>query len=147
MRSFLLRAAIIAVAIVVAMQLLPDLGFHGSMSDLVVVAAILGAINALVRPVVQLLALPVRLVTLGLATFIVDAAMLLLAAWVAGQVSYCGLDRRRAQLGGDEHRGCWEARPSSPVRSAARPFRDRHESSELVAVASVDLGLWVDRER
>ncbi|MEI8334310.1 MAG: phage holin family protein [Chloroflexota bacterium] len=86
MRSFLLRAAIIAVAIVVAMQLLPDLGFHGSMSDLVVVAAILGAINALVRPVVQLLALPVRLVTLGLATFIVDAAMLLLAAWVAGQV-------------------------------------------------------------
>jgi putative membrane protein len=86
MRSFLLRAAIIAVAIIVAMQLLPDLGLHGTAADLVVVAAILGAVNALVRPVVQLLTLPVRLLTLGLATFVVNAAMLLLAAWVAGQV-------------------------------------------------------------
>ncbi len=86
MRSFLLRAAIIAVAIIVAMQLLPDLGFHGSAADLVVVAAILGTVNALVRPIVQLLTLPVRLLTLGLTTFVVNAAMLLLAAWVAGQV-------------------------------------------------------------
>jgi putative membrane protein len=86
MRSFLIRAAISAVAIVIAMQLLPDLVFDGSAADLVVVAAILGAVNALVRPVVQLLTLPVRLLTLGLATFVVNAAMLLLAAWVAGEV-------------------------------------------------------------
>jgi putative membrane protein len=86
MRSFLLRAAIIAVAIVVAMQLLPDIGFTGSLADLVVVAAILGAVNALVRPVVHLLTLPIRLLTLGLTTFIVNAAMLLAAAWVAGEV-------------------------------------------------------------
>jgi hypothetical protein len=33
-----------------------------------------------------------------------------------------------------------------PVPSAARHFRDRHESGELVAVASVDVGLWADRE-
>ena len=86
MRSFLLRAAIIAVAIVVAMRLLPDIGFHGSAADLVVVAVIIAAVNALVRPVVQLLALPIRLLTLGLATFVVNAGMLLLAAWVAGRI-------------------------------------------------------------
>jgi putative membrane protein len=85
MRSFLLRAAVIAVAIVIAMQLLPDLGFRGSVADLVVVAAILGAVNALVRPIVHLLTLPIRLLTVGLTTFVVNAAMLLLAAWVAGQ--------------------------------------------------------------
>jgi putative membrane protein len=86
MRSFLLRAAIIAVAIVVATKLLPDIGFTGGVEDLVAVAAILGVVNALVRPVVHLLTLPIRVLTLGLTTFAVNAAMLLLAAWVAGEL-------------------------------------------------------------
>ena len=30
---------------------------------------------------------------------------------MAGQLGYCGLDRRREPLTGDEIRGCWEARP------------------------------------
>jgi hypothetical protein len=37
---------------------------------------------------------------------------------VAGQLGYCGLDRRRAPLRGDEIRACWEASPTttaSPV--------------------------------
>jgi hypothetical protein len=31
---------------------------------------------------------------------------------VAGQLGYCGLDRRRQPLTGEEIRGCWDARPS-----------------------------------
>jgi hypothetical protein len=32
---------------------------------------------------------------------------------VAGQLGYCGLDRRRQPLTGDEIRGCWDARAPS----------------------------------
>jgi hypothetical protein len=30
---------------------------------------------------------------------------------VAAQIGYCGLDRRRQPLVGDEIRACWESRP------------------------------------
>jgi hypothetical protein len=32
---------------------------------------------------------------------------------VAGQLGYCGLDRRRQPLTGEEIRSCWDARPST----------------------------------
>ena len=32
---------------------------------------------------------------------------------MAGQLGYCGLDRRRQPLTGDEIRGCWEAWPAA----------------------------------
>lgn len=31
---------------------------------------------------------------------------------MAAQLGYCGIDRRRRPLAGDEIRGCWEARPA-----------------------------------
>jgi hypothetical protein len=41
---------------------------------------------------------------------------------IAGQLGYCGLDRDRLPLRGDELRGCWEAAPDAPAHPvAARP--------------------------
>jgi hypothetical protein len=40
---------------------------------------------------------------------------------VAGQLGYCGLDRRRAPLTGEEIRGCWQAAPGRAVADDARP--------------------------
>jgi hypothetical protein len=34
---------------------------------------------------------------------------------VAPQIGFCGLDRRRRPLAGDEIRGCWEASPASDL--------------------------------
>ena len=48
-----------------------------------IAALILGVINALIRPVLLLLTLSINLVTLGLFTFVVNAALLCLAAWLA----------------------------------------------------------------
>src|SRR6187399_1116297 len=36
---------------------------------------------------------------------------------VAAQLGYCGLDRRRTPLVGDEIRACWEARRTFPVEA------------------------------
>jgi hypothetical protein len=45
---------------------------------------------------------------------------------VAGGLGYCGLDRRRTPLNGDEIRACWEA--ASATEPATEPIRDRTPS-------------------
>ena len=40
---------------------------------------------------------------------------------VAAQLGYCGLDRRRQPLTGDEIRGCWEAWPSGATLTEPTP--------------------------
>ena len=44
-------------------------------------AALLGIVNAFIRPVVLLLTLPITLVTLGLFTLVINAMMLKLVSW------------------------------------------------------------------
>lgn len=53
---------------------------------LLIVAAIFGAVNAVVRPVVALLSIPLYVLTLGLFFFVVNALMLLLTSWIADQI-------------------------------------------------------------
>jgi putative membrane protein len=50
------------------------------------VAVIFGLINAIVRPIVRLLTLPLFVLTLGLFTFVVNALMLLLTSWVSDRL-------------------------------------------------------------
>jgi putative membrane protein len=52
---------------------------------LLAVAAIFGLVNAIVRPIVRLISLPLFILTLGLFTFVVNALMLLLTAWIGDQ--------------------------------------------------------------
>ncbi len=47
-------------------------------------AAIFGAINALIKPIVSLVAWPCACLTLGLFTLVINAVMLALTAWIAG---------------------------------------------------------------
>jgi len=51
------------------------------------VAAIFGLVNALIKPVLKVLALPVIILTLGLFSLVVNAAMLELTSWFAGQLN------------------------------------------------------------
>ena len=52
---------------------------------LLAVAVIFGLVNAIVRPIVRLISLPLFILTLGLITFVVNAFMLLLTAWIGNQ--------------------------------------------------------------
>jgi putative membrane protein len=52
---------------------------------LLAVAVIFGLVNAIVRPIVRLISLPLFIITLGLFTFVVNALMLLLTAWIGDQ--------------------------------------------------------------
>jgi putative membrane protein len=78
--SLLLRWAVPFVAILLAAYLLPNEFAVGSLGAAAVFALILALLNAVVRPVVQLLALPITCLTLGLFHFVINAAIFALAA-------------------------------------------------------------------
>jgi putative membrane protein len=80
-----------ALALATATWLLPGITLTGSTDsdrvlDLVLVAVVFGVVNAVVRPVVKLLSLPLILLTLGLLVFVINALMLLLTSWFAGEL-------------------------------------------------------------
>jgi putative membrane protein len=62
---------------------LPDVGTLG---NLALVAVILGLMNAVVRPILKTFTFPITCLTLGLFTFVINALMLFLTAWVAQQL-------------------------------------------------------------
>ncbi len=62
----------------------------GSRSDqvltLIGVALVFGVVNAIVRPIANLLSLPLIILTLGLMIFVVNALMLMLTSWISGKL-------------------------------------------------------------
>ncbi|TAG34509.1 MAG: phage holin family protein [Polaromonas sp.] len=61
-----------------------------SFTGALIAAAVLGALNAIVRPVLVLLTLPVTVVTLGLFLFVVNALMFWAAAGLVSGLSVAG---------------------------------------------------------
>ncbi len=80
MIGILLRTAIIGLGIWVAAYLIPGISTHDTRA-LIWAAIALGLINAIVRPVLVILTLPVTVLTLGLFLLVLNAAMLNLAAY------------------------------------------------------------------
>ena len=81
MVGFLLRAAITALGLWVASEILSGLVFD-STSKLIVAAIMLGIVNAFVRPLAFILTLPITVVTLGLFLLVLNAGMVALVAWI-----------------------------------------------------------------
>jgi len=86
--SFLLRVLINGVAIWLATLLLSGLEIVGADSTgqkigiVALIALVFGVVNAVVKPVLKVLALPLYILTLGLFTLVVNALMLMLTAWI-----------------------------------------------------------------
>lgn len=89
MLSLIVRLVVNAIALWIAAAIIDGVEIESASTaeqviTLIVVAAIFGVINTVVRPIVKLLSLPAYLLTLGLFTFIVNALMLWLTSWIAG---------------------------------------------------------------
>lgn len=83
MRNFLLKLVLNAVALWLTTQLYSGVYFErGSTWDVLVAALVLGLVNALIRPVLLLLSLPVNVLTLGLFTLVVNGIVLSIVAGV-----------------------------------------------------------------
>jgi putative membrane protein len=82
--EFLVRWAILAVAVWVAASLIGGIHLEGWESTLLV-ALILGLLNALLKPILVFITLPLTILTLGIFILILNTAMLALTAWIAGK--------------------------------------------------------------
>lgn len=82
-----------ALALWVASALVDGISFGGQGTQLaltiVLVAVLFGVLNAIVKPILKVLSLPLVVVTLGLFLFVVNAIMLSLTSWLSGLL---GLD-------------------------------------------------------
>ena len=87
--GFALRAAFAALGLWLATGLLSGLHFNNAQT-LVMAALLLGVINAVVRPLVLILTLPITIVTLGLFLLVINAGMLGLVAWLLDGFSIDG---------------------------------------------------------
>ncbi|HON74063.1 MAG: phage holin family protein [Candidatus Lutibacillus vidarii] len=92
MKTFLIKIGINAVALWVAATVVPGIAL-GESKDLgsnlitvLLVALIFGLVNAIVRPIAKLFALPALVLTLGLFIFVINALMLVLTSYIAGKL-------------------------------------------------------------
>ncbi|WP_328838186.1 phage holin family protein [Streptomyces europaeiscabiei] len=88
MMNFLVKTIANAGALAVAVWLIGKITLTGDstgkeVGTLLLVALVFGLVNAVVKPLVKLLTLPLFILTLGLFTLIVNALMLLLTSWLA----------------------------------------------------------------
>jgi len=81
MQRFFIHWLIIALALWVTAYILPGVTFE-STTALAVAAIVLGLINAVIRPVLTLLTLPITILTLGLFYLLVNGFTFLLASKV-----------------------------------------------------------------
>lgn len=77
----LFRFIVNALALLAVAYIVPGFGVDGLYTALIT-ALLLGLVNALIRPILVLLTLPITIVTLGLFLFVVNALMILLVSTV-----------------------------------------------------------------
>lgn len=89
MIGFFIRTAVTAVALWVAVAIVPGISAQDT-GTLVLAAIVLGVINATVRPLAVLLSIPITIVTFGLFLLVVNAGMLALVAWLVPAFTVAG---------------------------------------------------------
>lgn len=82
--AFIIRWIVTAVAVAAAVWIVPGIMVIGANSFIAVaaLALILSLINMSIKPILQVLSLPISVLTLGIFYLIVNALMLELAAWM-----------------------------------------------------------------
>ncbi|MBI3228181.1 MAG: phage holin family protein [Mycolicibacterium cosmeticum] len=97
MGSFLLRAALTGLALWVVTLFVPGMTFIGGDSTvqragiIFVVAVIFGLVNAVIKPIVQIISIPLYIVTLGLFHVVINALMLWITSRITEHTTHWGL--------------------------------------------------------
>ena len=97
MGAFVLRAGLTGFALWVVTKVVHGLSFVGGDTRLqrvgiiLVVAVIFGLVNAFIKPVVQMLSIPLYILTLGLFHIVINALMLWITARITENTTHWGL--------------------------------------------------------
>lgn len=154
--SFLVHLAIVAASLWIAAYLIPGVRV-GSVSALLIAALVLGLVNALVRPILTILTLPITIVTLGLFYLVVNGVAFALAASIVPGFEIAGFGERHPGRAPGEPRqlGAWR-RPRAASLMLSALFRTlglgadaaRTQETETVSrIATVLTGVTPERAR
>ncbi len=94
MLRFLVSSVVNAVGLFVATSLVPQVnitpyggdGVWETIASFLLIGAMFGIVNAVIAPVIKVLAFPLYIITFGLIAFVINGAMLLLVAWLSGLI-------------------------------------------------------------
>ncbi len=89
MLGFLIRLLVVALGLWLATELVPGIEIKGAWT-LLGAALLLGLVNAVIRPLLILLTLPITVLTLGLFLLVINAGTLALVAWVFDDFTIAG---------------------------------------------------------
>lgn len=81
--GIILSILISSVAVYFTAWLLPGISVKG-FGSAILVAIVLGILNAIVKPVLQFLSFPITVLTLGLFLLVINTLIILLASWIMG---------------------------------------------------------------
>ena len=99
MRALILRWAVILIAVFLVAWGLPQTGIFGSTQfvnygndwvTLAIFAAVLALLNTFIKPILQLLSIPLTCLTFGLFTIVINVALFALAAWLVPSMQVAG---------------------------------------------------------
>ena len=97
MGQFFVRAGLTGLALWVVTLVVSGIDFVGGDSTLqrigiiLVVAVIFGLVNAIIKPIVQLISIPLYILTLGLIHVVINALMLWITSWITENTTHWGL--------------------------------------------------------
>jgi putative membrane protein len=89
-RSAIVTLVIVAVAVGVASAVVPGMEVDGGFLTLLWVGCVFGVVNALLGPILHLIALPLTIVTLGLFGLVVNGALLAATAGLSDDLEVGG---------------------------------------------------------
>jgi putative membrane protein len=97
MGQFLVRAGLTGFALWVVTLVVSGIDFVGGDTTLqrigiiLVVAVIFGLVNAIIKPIVQFVSIPLYILTLGLIHIVINALMLWITSWITENTAHWGL--------------------------------------------------------
>ena len=75
MRNFLVKIVSSVLGLWIAVNFVPGVDFTGSLKSLAIAGVLLGLVNFFIKPILKIVSLPLRLLTLGLFGLIINMAM------------------------------------------------------------------------
>jgi len=87
MVDLVVKVGVNAVALLAAATFVPDVRLNprDKIEDwilIVLIALVFAIVNSYLKPILKILAMPIGFMTMGLVAFVINAAMLLLTAWI-----------------------------------------------------------------
>ena len=95
--AFLLRVALTGFALWIVTLVVSGIDFVGGdttvqrIGIILFVALIFGLVNAIIKPIVQIISLPLYILTLGLIHIVINALMLWITSWITENTTHWGL--------------------------------------------------------